>query len=152
MIAQTLTAIHMSSNYFTAISDLCPLTNLPNLSKLVVNHCKIKSISPTSQQIRFSKRLTQVELAFNDIGDWEFVDKLPDVFVGLEQLRISHNPLYRQLRAANGRFLSEDDGYMLTVAHLGVINVLNYSSVSGYFYFISPCLRDLDYAEGPTRR
>jgi tubulin-specific chaperone E len=130
-IAETLTTVHVSSNYFAAISDLRPLADLPNLSKLVANHCKIRSVSSGPQQIVFSKTLTHVELAFNDITDWEFVDRLPDVFVGLEQLRISHNPLFQQLRAANGRPLSEDDGYMLTVAHLGTLLVLNYSPVCG---------------------
>jgi tubulin-specific chaperone E len=132
-ISGTLTTIHLSSNYFTAISDLRPLADLPSLSKLVVTHCKIRAISLAPQEIRFSKKLTHVELAFNDIADWEFVDMLPDVFPGLEQLRISHNPLYQQLRAANGRRLSEDDGYMLTVAHLGALRVLNYSPVSAIY-------------------
>ena len=129
-IADSLTTIHVSSNYFVAISDLQPLAPLPNLNKLVANHCKIKSISSEPQQIVFRKNLTHVELAFNDIADWEFVDTLPNVFVGLEQLRISHNPLFQHLRAASGRLMSEDDGYMLTVARLGTLRVLNYSPVS----------------------
>jgi hypothetical protein len=103
------------------------------LNKLVANHCKIKSISSEPQQIVFRKNLTHVELAFNDIADWEFVDTLPNVFVGLEQLRISHNPLFQHLRAASGRLMREDDGYMLTVARLGALRVLNYSPVSDVY-------------------
>jgi hypothetical protein len=96
----------------------------------VANHCKIRYISSESQPIVFSKKLAHVELAFNDIADWAVVDTLPTVFVGLEQLRISHNPLFQHLIAATGRLLSEDDGYMLTVARLGALRVLNYSPVS----------------------
>jgi hypothetical protein len=125
------------------------LADLPNLGKLVVNHCKIRSIAADTQRIQFSKSLTHVELAFNHIADWEFVDALPEVFVGLKQLRISHNPLFQQLRTASGRLLSEDDGYMLTVAHLGALRVLNYSPVSDEPSAAS--LTRLDHGEGSRR-
>jgi tubulin-specific chaperone E len=58
------------------------------------------------------------------------MDSLSTIFPGLTSLRISHNPLFRQLTAPDGRILSADDGYMLTIARLAGLKTLNYSPVS----------------------
>jgi tubulin-specific chaperone E len=128
----TITTLDIGSNLFTCLSELSPLCKLSNLQKLLVNHGKICQVSLEStipSSFRFSTSVVRVELAFNEIDSWEFISQLNTLFPGLRGLRVSHNPLYQNLRAPDGRHLSADDGYMLTIARLGLLNSLNYSPV-----------------------
>ena len=131
-LPNTITNLDIGSNSFVALSELRPLRNLSNLQRLVLNHGKIQSICsdvPSPSPFQLSPSLQKVELAFNAIDSWEFVSELHNVFPGLTGLRISHNPLYQSLRAPDGRPLSTDDGYMLTIGRLGLLNSLNFSPV-----------------------
>lgn len=128
----TITTLDIGSNLFTSLSELSPLCRLSNLHTLLVNHGTIRQVScesTISSSFQFSTSVARVELAFNEITSWEFVSQLNTLFPGLRGLRISHNPLYQNLRAPDGRHLSADDGYMLTIARLGLLNSLNYSPV-----------------------
>jgi tubulin-specific chaperone E len=128
----TITTLDIGSNLFTSLSELSPLCKLSNLQKLLINHGTIRQVSCEStipSSFQFSRSVVRVELAFNEISSWEFVSQLNALFPGLRGLRISHNPLYQNLRAPDGRHLSADDGYMLTIGRLGHLNSLNYSPV-----------------------
>lgn len=80
----------------------------------------------------FAKSLQDLDLAGNGIQDWTFVDSLGAVFPALTSLRISHNPIYEKLHAADGRPLDADDGYMLTLARLSLLTRLNFSAVGSF--------------------
>ena len=77
----------------------------------------------------FSSALSEIDLSYNEITNWAFIDRLEDVFPGLSAIRVAHNPLYQSLHAADGKALSAEDGYMLTLARIGRLKNLNYSPV-----------------------
>lgn len=70
----------------------------------------------------------------------------------MKSLRVSHNPLYNSLQAADGRALSAEDGYMLTLARLGNLKSLNYSPITdkerlnAESYYLSIIARELNFS------
>ena len=89
--------------------------------------------------MKFPESLSYVDLSYNAIGDWPFVDNLNDVFPGLTGLRVSHNPLYEDAGVveADGKIdpvaMGVEEGYMLTLARLEGLKSLNFSNVSNCF-------------------
>lgn len=124
----TITDLTLEENLFPSLSALEPLTNMPNLQRLVLKSNKIFEIGSIPPV--FPKTLKEVDLSFNEITTWSFIEHLEHVFPGLNSLRVSHNPLYEALQAPDGRSLTADDGYMLTLARLGNLKTLNHSPIS----------------------
>jgi hypothetical protein len=152
-VAPTITDLNFEDNSFTSISDLRPLTKLPNLQRLVLKSNKISMIAPANAPSPvFSSTVTEVDLSFNELTTWSFIDALAVVFPGLTALRISHNPLYQSLQAADGRTLTAEDGYMLTLARLGNLTSLNYSPIlpkerlNAESYYLSLIGKELNFA------
>ncbi|OCK78795.1 RNI-like protein [Lepidopterella palustris CBS 459.81] len=127
----TLTSLSLEDNLLTSISSISPLTTLPHLHRLIIKHNTISTLTaPGSPLPVFSPSLTEVDLSYNEIASWDFIQGLEGVFPGLAALRIAHNPLYHSLQAADGRSLSPEDGYMLTIGRLGQLKSLNYSPIT----------------------
>ncbi|KAF2706826.1 L domain-like protein [Pleomassaria siparia CBS 279.74] len=152
-LAPTITDLNFEDNSFASLSDLVPLTKLPSLKRLVLKSNKISEIHPSSAPFPvFSSTVTEVDLSWNEFTTWAFIDNLALVFPGLTALRISHNPLYQSLQAADGRALTAEDGYMLTLARLGNLTSLNYSPVlpkerlNAESYYLSLIGRELTFA------
>jgi tubulin-specific chaperone E len=105
----------------------------------------------------FSTTVTEVDLSFNEIATWSFLDHLELVFPGLTSLRVSHNPLYANLQAADGRSLSAEDGYMLTLARMGRLKTLNYSPITdkerlnAESYYLSIIAKEINFAPESMR-
>jgi len=78
----------------------------------------------------FGSKLGYVDLSYNDVADWAFVDTLADVFPGLRALRLSHNPIYEGASTGMGQVTSIEEGYMLTIARLGKLTALNFSNIT----------------------
>ncbi|OCL12900.1 tubulin-specific chaperone-like protein E [Glonium stellatum] len=130
-LPSTITDLTLEENGFHALSDLLPLTKLPNLQRLILKNNKIAEIvTPGSETPVFPSMLSEVNLSYNEIASWAFIDRLEDVFPGLTAIRVAHNPLYQSLYAADGRALSVRDGYMLTLARLGRLKNINYSPIT----------------------
>lgn len=149
----TITDLTLEDNLFPSLSALEPLTKLPNLQRLILKQNKICDInSPGSPIPIFPSTLSEVDLSFNEITTWAFIDKLEHVFPGLTSLRVSHNPLYEFLQAPDGRALTADDGYMLTLARLGNLKTLNYSPINpkerlnAESYYLSLIAREVQFA------
>lgn len=127
----TITDLTLEDNNFHALSDLLPLARLPNLQRLILKNNKITEIvTPGSEMPVFSSALSEIDLSYNEITNWAFIDRLEDVFPGLSAIRVAHNPLYQSLHAADGKALSAEDGYMLTLARIGRLKNLNYSPIT----------------------
>lgn len=127
----TITDLTLEDNLIASLSATESLTKLPNLKRLILKSNKISEISAAGSSLPvFPDSLTEVDLSFNEIGNWSFVDQLVRVFPGLTSLRISHNPLFESLQAPNGHPLTADDGYMLTIARLGNLTTLNHSQIT----------------------
>lgn len=151
----TLSALSVSSNYFTSLScplpdgitsltleyneftimwDLIPLRQLKTLEVLHLKGNKISRLDKEGYQLSsfhaFGERLRYVDLSYNAVASWSFVDDLPQIFPGLEELRLSHNPIYEGLSKEDGTATSVEEGYMLTLARLGNLKSLNFSKIT----------------------
>lgn len=146
----TITDLTLEENLFSSLSALGPLTKMPNLQRLVLKSNRISEIGTPSPT--FPNTLKEVDLSFNEITTWSFVEHLENVFPGLTSLRVSHNPLYEALQAPDGRTLTTDDGYMLTLARLGNLKTLNHSPISekerlnAESYYLSLIVKEVQFA------
>lgn len=149
----TLTDLTLEDNLITSLSALETLTKLPNLQRLILKENKISEITnPDASVPVFSTTLAEVDISFNDISTWIFIEQLAHVFPGLTSLRVSHNPLYESLQAPDGRTLTADDGYMLTLARLGNLKTLNHSPINSKerlnaeSYYLSMIAKEVQFA------
>ncbi len=115
---------------------------LPLLASLDLGHNQISGINSTNgtqhetQVPRFSETLSYVDLSYNAIRDWRFLDELQDVFPGLTGLRLAHNPLY-DVESRHGA-MDVEESFMLTLARLPRLTSLNFSNVrSAYDTYIA---------------
>ncbi|KAF9695870.1 hypothetical protein EKO04_006086 [Ascochyta lentis] len=155
LLNPTITDLTLEENLFPSLAVLEPLTKMPNLRRLVLKSNKITTIG-TPPPI-FPSSLKEVDLSFNEITTWSFVEQLEQTFPGLTSLRVSHNPLYEALQAPDGRHLTADDGYMLTVARLGSLKTLNHSPISdkerlnAESYYLSLIVKEVQFAPEKLR-
>jgi hypothetical protein len=146
----TITDLTLEENVFSSVSALEPLTKMPNLQRLILKSNKISEIG--SPMPVFPAALKEVDLSFNEITTWSFIESLEHVFPGLTSLRVSHNPLYESLQAPDGRHLTADDGYMLTLARLGNLSTLNHSPINAKerlnaeSYYLSLIAKEVQFA------
>lgn len=146
----TITDLTLEENLFSSLSALEPLTKMPNLQRLVLKSNRI-SETGTPMPI-FPTTLKEVDLSFNEITTWSFIEALSHIFPGLISLRVSHNPLYEALQSPDGRSLTADDGYMLTIARLGNLKTLNHSPISdkerlnAESYYLSLIVKEVQFA------
>ncbi|KAH6606406.1 tubulin-specific chaperone e [Trichoderma cornu-damae] len=126
-----LTSINLEYNDFASLSDIASLTTLKSLRHLQLKGNNVSAIaSPSdSTHVVFAPSLQYVDLSYNKIGGWEFVDKLSAVFPGMTSLRITHNPIYYTLDAeANAQ--SSDESFMFTVARIAQLKTLNFTHIT----------------------
>jgi tubulin-specific chaperone E len=130
--APKLVSLTLEYNDFTTLSALSPLSHLDSLESLLLKGNKIWKITKgDSQKLPvFGNKLRYVDLSYNAISTWNFVDELADVFPGLEALRFSHNPIYESMAEELGSAKSVEEGYMLTLARLGNLKTLNFSNIT----------------------
>jgi hypothetical protein len=142
-----LTSLTLEYNQFETLADISPLSELLSLESLLLKGNMISLIGtvtspgggkklaeeneiPDTTPV-FSTNLRYIDLSYNQINDWTFVDSLAYVFPGMTSLRLSHNPLY-QKPTTNGEKPSADveKGFMITVARLGNLKTLNFSNIT----------------------
>lgn len=125
----SLLSIDLSENDFTSLSDLPRLrASCPTLRTLVLKYNRISAPGSDSSA---SPSLHDLDLSYNDIESWDFFKDLADkIFASLKHLRVTGNPLYQGLKSAEGKPLTMEDGYMLTVARMPQLETLNYSKIT----------------------
>ena len=128
LLSGTLTSLTLEYNHFTKLSDLAPLTGLKSLEALHLKGNRISAAYTTP--LVFGESLRYVDLSYNQVTSWAFVDALTEIFPGITALRFAHNPIYDDLAAETGTSAGVDDGYMLTLARLRNLKSLNFSSIS----------------------
>lgn len=148
----------MEENLITSLSAVQSLTKLPNLRRLILKSNKISETTSSDMPIPiFPSTLAEVDLSFNEISTWGFIETLAHVFPGLTSLRVSHNPLFESLQAPDGRALIADDGYMLTLARLGNLKTLNHSPINekerlnAESYYLSMIAKEVQFAPANLR-
>lgn len=126
----TLTSLTLEYNQFTNLSDLAPLSQLSSLENLLLKGNQISATrSEISPQPIFGSKLQYVDLSYNQVNSWAFVDDLAEIFPGMTGLRLQHNPIYDTI-TKEGSSWSVDDGFMLVLARLGNLKSLNFSPIS----------------------
>ena len=126
-----LTSLTLEYNHFTSLSDLAPLSQLSSLENLLLKGNQISaSRSEVSEQPVFGTKLQYVDLSYNQVNSWTFVDDLAEIFPGMSGLRLQHNPIYNAIAEGEGSSLNVDDGFMLVLARLGNLKSLNFSTIS----------------------
>lgn len=142
-VTSTLTSIYLEFNDFTSLSDIASLAILTSLHDL---HLKGNSISVIeSDSIDgppvFSKTLTYLDISYNKIHKWSFIDALPDSLPGLTSLRLAHNPVYDNPGFDNAsdsaisaitaaKTTVTEEAYMLTIGRLASLTSLNFSAIT----------------------
>lgn len=151
----TITDLILEDNLIPSLSAISSLSQLPHLRRLILKSNKISEIGDSVPV--FQDTLTEVDLSFNDISTWTFIEQLEHTFPGLTSLRVSHNPLYESLQAPDGRALTADDGYMLTLARLGNLQMLNHSPITAKerlnaeSYYLSTIVKEVQFAPESMR-
>lgn len=157
-LPETITELRLDYNEFDSIECLQPLTNLRKLTRLSLRGNNIQNIFPpesTGERLIFPSSLTALDVSFNRIDSWSFIDQLPIIFPGLKTLRISDNPLYMQppisseISGVPEKPMTIDEAYMLTLARIGQLENLNYSHIdandrqNGELYYLSLIRKEL---------
>lgn len=126
-----LSSITLEYNKFTCLHEITSLASLPRLRKLNLKGNQISSITTSSDlYVKFGSNLSDLDLSYNAISSWFFVDSIPDAFPGLKNLRLSNNPVYTAAPALGSTSISADETYMLTLARLAGLEILNFSTIS----------------------
>ncbi|PLB42469.1 putative tubulin-specific chaperone [Aspergillus candidus] len=138
-ISSSLRLLVLEGNEITSLASLKKLTSVTTLERLSLRENNLTTshgANDSDNPIRFSPTLKSVDLSRNSINSWTFVNDLTNIFPGLEVLRISQNPLYDQpvgSQAVTGmpeKPMTVDEAYMLTLARLSKLQVLNYGTIT----------------------
>lgn len=146
-----LVSLALENNEFDSLEDLHPLTKSKSLKTLLLKGNKINRVARnfnTVIDIEFSDKLEYVDLSYNEISSWSFIDELPVVFPKLTGLRISNNPLYPNPLLNTSAHDSEEN-FMITVARIGTLKTLNFSKITSIernnaeIYYLSKISQEL---------
>lgn len=140
----SITHLNLGFNDFRCLGPgLDMVARLPSLRKLLLHQCKLNAIHTPIPF--FSSTLAEVDLSYNDIDSWSFVDQLPCIFPGMTHLLISHNPIFQA--PASQKDTTTD---LLITARLSNLTRLNNSAISRKYreeaelYYISIVAREIE--------
>jgi hypothetical protein len=129
-LSSTLTSINLEINEFTTFADISTLTALTSLRNIHLKGNNITAIAPEGVEGPiFSESVQYLDVSYNNIQSWKFVDQIPKHFPGLVGLRIGHNPFYDAVDA-DAKASSSEESHMFTVARLASLKSLNFSQVT----------------------
>lgn len=129
-LTSTLTSLNLEYNDVSTLADLSSLTALTSLRNLHLKGNNIKDLAPDGIEAPvFPPSLQYLDVSYNNIEDWTFVDRLPSIFPGLTGLRLAHNPVY-EMRDANAKSHSSEDAHMFTIARVASLKSLNFTVIT----------------------
>lgn len=146
----------LSDNPFAALTDTAALDKCPHIESVTLKRCSIRSMT-TSCEGPLSQTIHSIDLSFNEISSWSFFNTLPEFYPRLRHLQVSGNPLYANLTSAEGKPLTPEDGYMLTIARLPELESLNYSKITekerlnAETYYLGQIAAELSHADPEQR-
>jgi hypothetical protein len=129
-LATTLTSINFEFNDFTSLKDLASLAGLKALRSLHLKGNNIVGLAPSGASAPvFPPALQYIDVSYNMIDSWSFVDGLPAHVPGLQGLRLAHNPVYEK-RDVDAKATSSEETHMFTIARLGSLKSLNFTHIT----------------------
>ncbi|KAK8048631.1 tubulin-specific chaperone [Apiospora phragmitis] len=133
-LCTTLTSLHLEFNEFTSFLDIASLSELKSLRNLHLKGNNISAITPNASDPApvFSSSLRFLDISYNQVSSWSFIDDLPASFPGLTSLRFAHNPVYENPDpelSAQSRSIGED-AYMITVGRIAQLEKLNFGNIT----------------------
>ncbi|CCT62502.1 related to PAC2-involved in the stabilization of microtubles [Fusarium fujikuroi] len=129
-LSSTLTSINLEINEFTSFVDISTLATLRSLRNVHLKGNNISAIAPEGTEGPiFSDTVQYLDVSYNKIQSWDFVNQLTKHFPGLVGLRIGHNPFYDAVDA-DAKASSSEESHMFTVARLGSLKSLNFSQIT----------------------
>ncbi|KAF4446513.1 hypothetical protein F53441_9853 [Fusarium austroafricanum] len=129
-LSSSLTSINLEINEFTTFADISTLATLTSLRNIHLKGNNITAIAPEGTEGPiFSETVQYLDVSYNNIQSWTFVDQLPKHFPGLVGLRIGHNPFYDSADT-DSKASSSEESHMFTVARLGSLKSLNFSQIT----------------------
>lgn len=135
-LSSTLLSLHLEFNEFTSLSDLASLTGLKALRNLHLKGNDIASIVKDSSQEPpvFSSSLQYLDISYNQVPSWSFVDELPTSCPGLTHLRFTHNPIYDEPDPENSAKsqTTTEEAYIITIGRLANLRILNFGTISAH--------------------
>ncbi|KAK5164970.1 uncharacterized protein LTR77_009635 [Saxophila tyrrhenica] len=127
-IPSKVEVLDLSDNTFAVLSDLSFLSG-SGLRTLLLKRNSISSF--TTLGIDFKLQVEELDLSYNVISTFDFFNNITESsFPNLHHLRVTGNPVYQSLVSADGKPLTSEDGYMLTVARLPQLQCLNHSKIT----------------------
>jgi hypothetical protein len=125
-----LTSINLEFNEFTAVSDLGSLAALKALRSVSLKGNHIEGLASSGAAVPiFPPALQHLDISYNKVGSWSFVDKLSTHFPGIQSLRLAHNPVYEK-QTTDGKASSSEEAHMFTVARVASLVLLNFSHIT----------------------
>ncbi|KAK0389570.1 hypothetical protein NLU13_3145 [Sarocladium strictum] len=129
-LSSSLTNLSLEYNDVRYLSDLRGLAGLKGLRNLHLKGNAIVGIAEGNAPTPvFSESIQYLDVSYNQIAEWSFVDKLPAAFPGLTGLRITHNPVY-DVKSDDTKGSSSEEAHMFTIARLAVLRSLNFSEIT----------------------
>ncbi|OAQ97006.1 hypothetical protein LLEC1_06364, partial [Akanthomyces lecanii] len=130
-LSTTLTSLNLEFNSFSTISDLASLTSLSSLRNIYLKGNNIRSLSSKETPCpTFPASIRYIDISYNQVDNWDFIDNLTKHFPGLTALRISHNPVYDVRASHNAPTATADEAHMFTIARIGQLQSLNFSQIT----------------------
>ncbi|KAF2486934.1 hypothetical protein BDY17DRAFT_245977 [Neohortaea acidophila] len=124
-----LSTLDLSDNELISLSDLRHLQN-PHLHTILLRRNRIQTVT-TEAEPAFALSVTEIDLTYNAVDTWLFFNSITKhTFPNLTHLRVTGNSLYQHLVSAEGKPLTSEDGYMLTLARLPQLQFLNYAKIT----------------------
>jgi hypothetical protein len=135
-----LKSLALEYNQFSNLTQLSCLAELGSLEALKlkgnrisevrgpIDHDGRQSSGCSTDGLVFGTKLRFVDLSYNQIDNWEFVDNLDVVFPGLKALRLLQNPIHSRT-AERGLPHTPDDPSMITIARIKRLEVLDYREI-----------------------
>ncbi|KAK8090021.1 hypothetical protein PG997_004982 [Apiospora hydei] len=133
-LCTTLTSLNMEFNEFTSFLDIASLSELKSLRNIHLKGNNISAITSNASDPApiFSSSVRFLDISYNQVSDWTFIDDLPTAFPGLTSLRFAHNPIYENPDpelSAQSKSIGED-AYMITVGRIARLEKLNYGNIT----------------------
>ncbi|MBE3047816.1 hypothetical protein IMZ48_35960, partial [Candidatus Bathyarchaeota archaeon] len=136
-LSSTLTILNLEHNKFNSLSDLSMLSSLQALRHLHLKGNNISTLTsdPSAPPPTFPESIQYLDLSYNQVPSWTFVDGLRAAFPGLTALRLAHNPVYEGAGISDNKLdptsTTTEEAHMITVARIPGLTALNFATIAG---------------------